>query len=462
MITPNLVGIVGNSDSESIQNAIYEAKRIGENKITIPVKNERTGESVWIIDKTILLPSDMTVVLDGCRLRMADNVYCNMFRNELARTEEGLRSENEQKNIHIIGIGQAILDGGLPNGLDEYTQFKNGKPGVANNILIYLHNVCDFSLEGFTVTDQRYWAIALMFARRGRVTNLSFRLTRHELDTYLPWRFQDGVDLRVGCNNILIENIEGEIGDDLVALTALSNPHNEEAERVEGRDRDIHDITISDIRGISNMCAIIRLLCHFGQKIYNVSISRVFDVSRPTLDARAQMVLRIGDDCYDYYRRDYTKRVKLGEMFNITIDGVWSRGLSALNVSTCVKNLTARNIHVHSDGGYAVLFGYAVANKVFIYHPSRREEYDKISFLLRDSQMNTPDKANCCSDGHMTELENVSIENIFYDGDGCYTDAVVGIWNVKSRNVRISNICNSTSVANVKYYDDKSDKIEIL
>ena len=460
-ITPNLAQVMGNTDSESIQNAINEAKRTGLNKVVIPRYNERTERNIWIIDTAILLPSDIEIVLDNSHLRMADGVYSNMFRNALARTPEGLLRENEQCNIHITGIGNAVLDGGEPNGLDEYTQLKNGKPHVTSNVLIYLHNVRDFSLTGFSVHDQRYWAIELMFARFGRVKNLSFRLNRHHIDAYQPWRFQDGVDLRVGCSNILVEDIEGEIGDDLVALTALSNPNNEEAERVEGRDRDIHDIIIRNIRGISNMCSIIRILCHFGQRIYNVTIDGVYDVGRPGLDARTQMVLRIGDDCSAYYRKDFANRVKLGEMFNISVNNVFSRGLSALNISTCVKNLTARNIHVHSDGGYAVMFGYSVVGKVFIYHPSRREEYDDIRLLLRDSEMRTPDKIDDLESVPHTELENVLVENVFYDVENGYSDAVVGVWNARCKNVSVKNIFNSTNVDNVKYYDELSSKIDI-
>lgn len=455
-INPNTM--MAETDSRSIQNAVDEAVRLGINEVVIPRINERTGEPVWIIDETVKLPSNFTLVLDNCHLRLADGVYCNMFTNSLARTEEGLRVE--QSGIRIIGRGNALLDGGVHNGLDEYTQLKGGRPAVNYNVMIYLHNVCDFTLEGFTVTDQRYWAIALMYASRGRVANLSFRLTGHEKNTYQPWHFQDGVDLRIGCNNILIENIEGEIGDDLVALTALSESRLETQERVENKSRDIHDIIIRDIRGISNMCSIIRLLCHYGQKLYNVSISNVFDVSRPGLDARAQMVFRIGDDCWDYYKRDYNKRVRLGEISNITIDGVWSRGISAVNVSTCVKNLTVRNVHVHSDGGYAVLFGYAVVNKVFIYHPSRREEYDEIRTVFRDSEMRTPESIEKLSESHKTELENVLVENVFYDTENGYSDAVIGVWNTCGKNVAVKNICNSTNLPSFKYYDDESLKIK--
>ena len=33
------------------------------------------------IEDTIVIPSDFTLILDGCRLRMADGTLCNMFTN---------------------------------------------------------------------------------------------------------------------------------------------------------------------------------------------------------------------------------------------------------------------------------------------------------------------------------------------------------------------------------------------
>lgn len=146
--------------------------------------------------------------------------------------------------IYIKGVGNAVLDGGLPNGLDERTSCNGNYPHVSENLTIYMHNVINFGIENITVTDQRWWSMAFMFASRGYIRDINFRLTRNEIDTYLPWRNQDGIDLRVGCNNIEISNIFGETGDDIIALTALAGEKFEIPERIENSDRDIHDISI--------------------------------------------------------------------------------------------------------------------------------------------------------------------------------------------------------------------------
>ena len=69
------------TDSQMLAEAVREAhKKSGT--LIIPPVNPRTGESVYIIDETILLPSDMEIVLENCVLKLAPDARCNIFRNE--------------------------------------------------------------------------------------------------------------------------------------------------------------------------------------------------------------------------------------------------------------------------------------------------------------------------------------------------------------------------------------------
>ena len=71
------------SDSTAIQNAIRLAIETGCGCVLIPPKKTPDGEIIpWQIDHTILLPSNITIVLDGCHLRLKDNVFENIFRSE--------------------------------------------------------------------------------------------------------------------------------------------------------------------------------------------------------------------------------------------------------------------------------------------------------------------------------------------------------------------------------------------
>ena len=89
------------------------------------------------IEKTILIPSDFTLILENCHLVMADDTFCNMFRNVRAGTDAGKTAEGGDRNIIIEGRGRVILDGGNYNGLSERNSEKDGRPHITvNNILL--------------------------------------------------------------------------------------------------------------------------------------------------------------------------------------------------------------------------------------------------------------------------------------------------------------------------------------
>lgn len=432
------------SDSERIQAAIYEAKKTGADRVVIPKYNSGTDSMKWVIDKTILLPSDITIVLDNCYMVMADDTYCQMFANENLFDERGRDKSNEQKNINIIGCGNAEISGGKENKLNEFTSKKDGNPHVSANVLIYLYNVRDFKIEGFRISDQRWWSILLLYARYGSVKNIDFKINfRH---SYGVWRNQDGIDLRVGCNNISIENITGETGDDMIALTALiSKNHFEHSLKIEGRDTDIHDCTIRNVKGFSNMCAIVRLLNQHGNKIYNISISDIFDVGTPKLESKVQMVLRIGEDAY---YESFAERAKPGELYNISINNIYSKALSAIHLELAAKNLHASNIFVTEKGHHAVTLGRFYMNNVFMYIPERYEEYEK-ERLIPDEDLNKK-----------TTLENVQIENIYYSAKpDYYKPAVCAVSNAELINVSVKNIYAEDDIKKEEYFNMEEKNI---
>ena len=156
-ITPNDSLVLGENDSESIQNAISHAISCGLNSITIPRKNIRTGGQVWEISKAILLPSNFTIILSNCHLRLVDGVYDNIFRNENVYSDNACKKEGTQQGITIRGEGYAVLDGGKTNFLFEnnYKTVDTGnvKAGMRVNNLILFHNVDGFVRENFEVRD---------------------------------------------------------------------------------------------------------------------------------------------------------------------------------------------------------------------------------------------------------------------------------------------------------------------
>ena len=55
----------GADDSQTIQNAVDYAEQTGLGQVIIPRFNERTGQPLWDLPRAVLLPSDMTIILDG-------------------------------------------------------------------------------------------------------------------------------------------------------------------------------------------------------------------------------------------------------------------------------------------------------------------------------------------------------------------------------------------------------------
>ncbi len=135
-------------------------------------------------------------------MQMADDVVDGFFKTETLFTEEGTVPAHKLKNIHIKGKGRAILDGGKPTALNEETQKKIGTP-VRLNSPIFFVNVENFSVENLEIHHQRYWGMRFQFCSHGEIRNIRFDICRDR-------RNQDGINLRNGCHNVLIENVSGQ------------------------------------------------------------------------------------------------------------------------------------------------------------------------------------------------------------------------------------------------------------
>jgi len=361
VITPNDAGIMAATDSKSIQNAVNEAKKSGLNKVIIPRLNERTGACRWDIDEAIILPSEMHIVLDNCYLRQSDGCFDNVFRNCGEEDTLDHSVESETHDIYITGIGKAVIDGGISNGLTETTFREMGIP-IRKNNMILLYNIRNFAIEHIAFKNQRWWAINLYYAECGRLSDLYI-----EARSTVP--NQDGIDLRVGCHDIIIENITGQAGDDLIALSAL-NKRIPEAPRsltfpyyVEEKDSDIHDIIIRNVIGTSISCAIIAIRNNDSAKIYNVTIDNVFDTTNGVRNENPPAppfwlkqdnkkvdgfispyaVIRIGQG--DYYK---WRMCALGETYGITATNIHAKHNAAIMINGSLDKSYFGNIYAEN------------------------------------------------------------------------------------------------------------------
>ena len=308
------------------------------------------------IEETILLPSDFTLILEDCHLRMAAGTFCNLIRNAGAGCSS---ADAPDRNIRILGRGRAILDGGEYNGLCERNSEKDGLPHISVNNLILLANADGFAVEGIHLRNQRWWAVNLLWCRHGLLRDIDFRADdRHvnpdgTLAPYLSHRDNgyaachihnaDGIDLRCGCHDILIDRVTGFTQDDTIALTGLPGRLEALYRPASGGDGeisdDIYNVTIRDVN-CEAFCANIRLLNQGGVKLYNILIDGMTDSSKgsPHMD-RGICGVRIGDN-HLYGSRHST----FEETSNITVRNVFSRAGCALRLAGCISGLRVENL----------------------------------------------------------------------------------------------------------------------
>ena len=352
---------IGKTDSETIQNAIAKAKADGVNRVIIPRRSERTGEDKWVIEKTVKLPNDIELLIDDAHLTLADGVYANMFTNETARTDKCRHLATRQHGITIRGRGRATLDGGNYNGLHEHNCAKNGLPHIDYNTTLLFINVRDLLVENISVKRQRWWGITNISVVDSVFRNIRFEADFSRIDENgvhhpdeLPKTYNevyiknaDGIDLRVGCHNILIENISGFTEDDSVALTALGGFESKYELMLAdaNADNDIHDVLIKNV-STNAYCSNVRLLNDNGYKLYNITIDGVTSHC-PREAYRNMYTVRIGDTAYAM------KPSNLGDTHHITVKNVVSTARYGIALCKGLVDSSIENITVKDGGTYA-------------------------------------------------------------------------------------------------------------
>ena len=450
------------SDAEMIQAAVDAARESGET-VVIPKRNARTGENIWIIDKTVLLYSGTTVILNNAHLRMADGAICNMFMNSNARTPKALSKDGKQEYITIRGMGKAILDGGKHNGLYEVngiarTVSKYPDRACYENCMIFMQNVEHLLLEGLTVRDQRYWAFCLNAVAYSRVANIHF-----ESSSNVP--NQDGVDLLLGCHDVIVENISGCVGDNIVALLATAEPIYPQVVN-SLREGDIRNITIRNLHvyGVGG-CALVRLLNHDGYRIYNVTIDNVIETSPWSRDdapvaQNPDLIIHNDEQGNIYHERWLTpgedgyrceaailigesywynkSKAQHGDTFGISVSNVMTHARYGLFLNNTLLDSSFDRIRMFGNGYAAAYFGEGDFENITISNVS----YDKDCRPLPEDEHifiewnNTKSDGFACFQFNETNVKNLEVSNIQCAGGMDSVFGGKGSGCVTCRNVR--------------------------
>ena len=278
-ITPNQFK---GSDIQRIQSAIDRAKGT-TNKIVIPARNSN-GTNIWKVDSAILLPSNMTVILENCTIQLSDSCRDNMFRSNNAGA--GIINPEWNNNISIVGIGDVVLRGAdnpratgdgnkklvtyfQPKGRVSYGS-DAGKKGMKQtgdwrNILILIAYVDGFKLTNVAIENTHAWSVSFERTINADISDIRINNSFTIIVNGETQRTsnKDGINLRHGCKNFRVNNISGRTSDDFIALSILGlNGEDREGGSLNstmvttrnwrGPEDDTENIIITNIRCLSH------------------------------------------------------------------------------------------------------------------------------------------------------------------------------------------------------------------
>lgn len=367
-ITPNQFK---GTDSHRIQQAVDAASKKG-GVITIPSQNAN-GTNRWLLDHAILLPSDITVMLENCVIQLSDSCRDNMFRS----ANVGIDIENPawHRNIHLIGIGRVVLkgadnprstgDGARQLALDPDSERKKGnwqtsygsdaafpsrkQTGDWRNIMILIAKVDGFSLKNVRLENSHAWAVSFERSRNAILA---------DIEIYNPEEIQvagrhvkvynkDGIDLRQGCQNFRIQNISGFTADDFIALSSLDVKPALERKNGSlsstmitksgwhGAEDDTRDVFISDIN-CESVCRGVAIRASDSASIHHVYITNLISREVAGTGGRHNALLLGG--------KGYGALSQPGKINHIYLQNVVATGHAAIMIEAPVADCHFMNV----------------------------------------------------------------------------------------------------------------------
>jgi hypothetical protein len=381
----------GANDSEILNNAVQN--RGADGIVVIPPRQIDETRDYWLLDSAVLLPENTTVILQNAKIKLSDRCRDNFFRT--ANCGLGIEDPSPIRNVHIRGEGVCLLEGAdHPRATGDSSKLQHapcphfpedicniadwvpeerrtpekvafwdihchsygtdaGKEGESQygdwrGIGILFANTEDFSISGLRIKDSHGWAISVEACSGGRIEKIDFDARMHKLidGTYMNMENEDGIDIRNGCHHIVISDITGNTGDDVIALTAIASNstyrpggslrsthvmHNDWSKR----EKDIHDIIIKNVIAHSYLCYVIRLLPAMAS-VYNVVIDGIIDTQPNQLNYGGTLLLGSADAAYGKNERD--------GMRNITVSNVICNSRRAVNIAGFLTDSVITNI----------------------------------------------------------------------------------------------------------------------
>jgi hypothetical protein len=307
--------------------------RLGIDSVTSP----RT--TTWTVTEAVVLPSNTTLLLDGAKLKRADNIFDNVVRNagivpNGAAPNDTVSALNANVGIRVLGLYGAIIEGSTtPYSAPHPVNGGASIPWVGDDFgwrtcnMVFC-NVDGLEIGGFTSNKPCAWAITLAHG----VQNFWV----HDINFTSTVQNGDGVDVRNGCRHGRVERITGNTSDDIVAVCAAvpfadGSPYpmlpGGYGTNVLGDDT--YDIVIDSISGLGGAGNVVRAFTTgaLGTSIHDITITNIHQTGTNT---RCVTIGTFGS---------YTPAV--GSLNNFTIQNVTSDTAdNAVYVNAPLQNCT--------------------------------------------------------------------------------------------------------------------------
>jgi polygalacturonase len=216
-----------------------------------------------------------------------------------------------------------------------------------------------FEFSGFYITKTRTWAISVEHSSGGYFGNIEFNTSCVN---------GDGLNLRVGCSHMVIENIFGKTADDFIALNTGASKCRDSypittwksylypliaSECVDfdenERDDHTHDVKIRNVHvRTDHFSQGVAFLSRGGNKIFNIDIQGVYDEN--------PIGSRIKSNLIGVYYMGFGQPNSAAMIENINIDTAVSNSYaSAVLFREHVLDLTVKNVVQNAPEGVAVM-----------------------------------------------------------------------------------------------------------
>lgn len=200
--------VYSDDKGNNIWNDAFTAALQENEHIIIP-----ESDKPYYIDRPILIPSNRYIeAQEGACIRLKEGTKTLLFRNENNEdgTHEKEKFDNPDVNIHISGgrweeERDARAGYGRSGMYDEDSYQNKSYYGVST--CMFFNNVKNLILENLTFFHTAGFAVQMGNVENVVVCNIKFESC-----------FADGIHINGNTECVYIENIEGQVGDDLVAL----------------------------------------------------------------------------------------------------------------------------------------------------------------------------------------------------------------------------------------------------